>query len=113
MTMTLREKQSKFAHMVALLIQHAEDIGYQLTFGDAYRDPRVHGAMGEKKSYSAANSCHKIRLAVDFALFKDGKYLTNTSDYRPLGEYWERLGGTWGGAWSDGNHFSLEHEGHK
>ncbi|HAO1973206.1 TPA: M15 family peptidase, partial [Escherichia coli] len=31
------------------------------------------------------------------------------------GEYWESIGGTWGGRFSraDGNHFSLEHNGVK
>jgi hypothetical protein len=35
------------------------------------------------------------------------------ASYRPLGEKWEAMGGTWGGRFShpDGNHFSLEHEG--
>ena len=52
---------------------------------------------------------------MDFNLFKDGKYLTATEDYTQLGEYWESLGGCWGGRFSsaDGNHFSLEHEGCK
>jgi len=99
--------------MVGLLIEYAYQQGYELTFGDAYRDPRIHGAVGVKKGYGAASSCHKLRLAVDFNLFKDGKYLTGTDDYLPLGLYWESIGGTWGGRFSDGNHFSLEHEGFK
>lgn len=53
-------------------------------------------------------------LAVDFNLFVNGQYKTDTADYLPLGEYWESLGGTWGGRFKsrpDGNHFSLEHNG--
>ncbi|MNZ41744.1 hypothetical protein D3C78_593010 [compost metagenome] len=113
--MTLGEKQKKFTKMVGQLIAFAYDKGYELTFGDAYRDPRVHGAVGEKKSYSSANSVHKERLAVDFNLFKDGKYLTKTEDYLQLGDFWESIGGSWGGrfAAADGNHFSLEHNGRK
>lgn len=113
--MTLGAKQRRFTRMIALLIEYAYQQGYELTFGDAYRDPRVHGAVGEKKSYSSANSLHKERLAVDFNLFRDGKYLTRTEDHRPLGEYWESIGGTWGGRFSspDGNHYSLEHNGRK
>jgi len=95
------------------LIEYAYQNGYELTFGDAYRDPRVHGAVGQKKSYSAASSLHKERLAVDFNLFKDGKYLTRSKDYAPPGEYWESLGGAWGGRFNDGNHFSPEHGGRK
>ncbi|EIH4172001.1 M15 family metallopeptidase, partial [Escherichia coli] len=56
-----------------------------------------------------------LRLAVDFNLFINGKYQADTDAYRPLGEYWESIGGTWGGRFSraDGNHFSLEHNGVK
>lgn len=111
--MTLSQKQRALPLMIAKLIVYAYEHGYELTFGDAFRDPRVHGALGEKKSYSAASSVHKERLAVDFNLFKDGAYLTATEDYTALGVYWESLGGAWGGRFSDGNHFSLEHEGRK
>ena len=111
--MTLLQKQQEFVLMISKLIQFAYENDYRLTFGDAYRDPRVHGDVGIKKSYSSANSLHKSRLAVDFNLFKDGKFLTSTEDHRPLGEYWESLGGSWGGRFNDGNHYSLEHNGRK
>ena len=42
-TLTLGQKQRLFAKLVAQLIQHAYAQGYELTLGDAYRDPRVHG----------------------------------------------------------------------
>lgn len=111
--MTLGQKQRKFTRMVADLIVFAYEQGYELTLGDAFRDPRVHGPVGEKKSYSSANSLHKERLAIDFNLFKDGRFLTQSEDHRPLGEYWESLGGSWGGRFNDGNHYSLEHGGRK
>lgn len=111
--MTLGQKQRKFTRMVADLIIFAYEQGYELTVGDAFRDPRVHGSVGQKKSYSSANSLHKERLAIDLNLFKDGKFLTQTEDHRPLGEYWESLGGSWGGRFEDGNHYSLEHGGRK
>lgn len=111
--MTLGEKQRTFTVMVARLILQAEAMGYQVTWGDAYRDPRVHGEQGVRKSYSAANSAHKNRLAVDLNLFRRGKFLSRTEDHQPLGEWWEAQGGTWGGRWQDGNHYSLEHRGVK
>ncbi len=111
--MTLGQKQQEFTLMVARLIVFGYEHGYRLTFGDTYRDPRLHGAVGVKLGYGATSSCHKLRLAVDFNLFKDGEYLTATDDYKVLGEYWESIGGTWGGRFNDGNHFSLEHEGKK
>jgi hypothetical protein len=111
--MTLGQKQRKFVLMIADLIDYAYSNGYELTFGDAYRDPRTNGAMGEKVGYSHKNSNHKQRLAVDFNLFKNGAYLSKTSDHEPLGIYWEGLGGDWGGRYKDGNHYSLEHNGIK
>ncbi len=111
--MTLGQKQRKFTSMVGMLIKWAYENGYELTVGDAYRDPRVFGAVGVKKAYSSSKSNHKSRLAIDFNLFKNGKYLTKTEDHQPLGEYWEWLGGSWGGRFNDGNHYSLEHQGRK
>lgn len=92
--MTLREKQSRFVYMVALLIFKATELGYEFTFGDAYA-----------KSGHSINSQHYVRLAVDLNLFKDGEYLTKTEDHLPLGEYWESIGGIWGGRFEDGNHY--------
>lgn len=108
---TLGAKQRRFVRMVADLIVWAYEQGYELTFGDAYRDPRLHGAVGVKLGYGAASSCHKLRLAVDFNLFRDGKFLDSTEAHKPIGEKWESMGGAWGGRFNDGNHYSLEHEG--
>lgn len=111
--MTLGQKQRKFTLMIAQLIQWAYEQGYELTVGDAYRDPRLHGQVGEKKGYGAAGSVHKERLAMDLNLFKGGKFLTATEDHAPLGAKWESMGGSWGGRFEDGNHYSLEHQGRK
>lgn len=108
---TLLQKQFLFTRLLAKLLSHAESLGYQLTLGDGYRDPRVFGIMGEPKGYGKSRSAHKQRLAIDLNLFKDGKFLSASEDHRPLGEYWESLGGTWGGRFNDGNHYSLEHNG--
>jgi hypothetical protein len=99
--------------MIASLIEWAYENGYELTFGDAYRDPRVFGTVGEAKGYGRPSSLHKQRLAVDLNLFLNGKYLTKTSDHEPLGLFWESIGGSWGGRFNDGNHYSLEHGGLK
>lgn len=113
--MSLGQKQRLFTRMLSRLLNYAHGIGYEITLGDAYRDPRVFGELGKSKGYGSPNSCHKSRLAIDLNLFLDGCYLTTTEDYAKLGEKWESLGGTWGGRFSqpDGNHFSLEHDGHK
>ncbi len=113
--MKLSSMQQLFTVNIAKLILYAEEHDYGLTFSDAYRDPRVHGEFGEKKSYSAARSVHKVRLAVDFNLFYAGVFRTETSAHRKLGEYWESLHplNRWGGRWNDGNHYSMEYQGSK
>lgn len=110
--MTLGQKQRKFTRMVADLICFAYDNGYELTFAEAYRTPEQ-AAANVSKGTGIRNSLHTQRLAVDFNLFKDGEYLTSTEDHLPLGEFWESIGGTWGGRFKDGNHYSLEHNGVK
>lgn len=110
---TLGQKQRRLPLMHAHLIINAYALGYEMSYGDAYRDPRVFGKMGESKGYGHPSSCHKLRLAEDFNLFRNGIWLKNTEDHRQLGEMWESMGGTWGGRFNDGNHYSLEHEGHK
>jgi hypothetical protein len=103
--MTLRQKQSKFSVMAARLILHAESIGYEVTLGDAYRDPRC--------PYGSETSLHKKRLALDINLFRDGVYLPRTEDHLELGLFWESIGCSWGGRFMDGNHYSLAHDGMK
>ena len=113
--MTLGQKQRQFAKLVARLIDQAHALGFEVTLGDAYRDPRVHGALGVRKSYSHPSSAHKVRLAIDLNLFKNGEYLEQTSDHQPLGEWWEKQHplARWGGRFNDGNHYSFEHDGVK
>lgn len=136
---TLSEKQRDFPLMVAALITWAYDAGFEVTFGEAYRSDeqaeinalgpanRVHLADLVATRFTALasairnnpagggirNSLHGDRLAIDLNLFIAGHYQTQTEAYRPLGEKWEAMGGTWGGRFGDGNHFSIAHEGRK
>ncbi len=93
----LRERQTEFARLVPQLINKAFDLGYKVTLGDAYRDPRC--------PYGSKSSRHRMRLAIDLNLFKDGVYLTETDDHESLGMWWESKGGLWGGRFNDGNHY--------
>ena len=106
--MTLRQKQSKFCHMLALLILHSEQLGYELTMSRGYASEAANEADG-----GHPKSNHLNRLAIDLNLFKDGTFLSSTESHKPLGVYWESIGGTWGGRFNDGNHYSLEHNGVK
>lgn len=94
--MSLRKQQSKFAKMVALLILFAYEKGYEITFGDAYA-----------RTDHCKGSFHYKRLAIDLNLFKNGRYLRSTKAHESLGLFWESIDGSWGGRWSDGNHYSL------
>lgn len=105
------EKQQAFAQAAAELIQQAHRMGYGVTLGDAFRDARVFGEFGHKAGYGRARSLHKMRLAIDLNLFKDGEYLGSTEAHRPLGEWWEQAysnhDAAWGGRFNDGNHYSF------
>jgi len=109
--MRLSDKQIRFTKMIAQLIIYADSLGYGLTFGDAYRSPKVFGERGEEKGYGEAYSNHKVRLAVDFNLFIDGRYVTEDKPYQYLHDFWKLLGGET--IKNDLNHFSLQHEGRK
>jgi len=109
---TLHQAQVKFTRMLALLFQFAYMRGYEITLGEGYRsDHRGH----------MKDSLHYIRLAQDINLFRNGIYLTHTEDYKELGEFWESIGGAWGGRFgagknglgTDGNHFSFAWDGRK
>lgn len=106
--MGLRDKQAKFTVMLAKLIIYADSLGYELTMGRGYASEAANKADGGHE-----RSNHLNRLAIDLNLFKDNRYLVSTADHRELGEYWEVMGGTWGGRFNDGNHYSIEHNGVK
>lgn len=140
---TLRIKQSQFVLLLAELIMEAHNAGFDLTFGEAYRsdEQAAINALGHSGRQEAAAvlrskpllfnlaaaignntkdqngillTLHNQRLAVDFNIFiaKTGE-LATAEQIRPLGEIWERMGGTWGGRFKDPSHFSMEHEGRK
>ncbi len=103
----LGDKQRVFTRLVGLLIEEAYRLGYELSFGDAYRDERC--------PYGHQNSLHRSRLAIDLNLFKNGVYLDKTEDHEELGVFWENLHPEcrWGGRFKDGNHYSYTHQGMK
>lgn len=113
--MSLRQARCDFSRCLADLIIHATELGYEAAFDE------VTERITEKDPTSdhMKGSLHHIGLAGDVLLYKDGKYLTSTEEYLPLGTFWESLGITrnlplrWGGRFKDGNHFSYEWGGKK
>lgn len=121
--LSLREKQSLFVQLIAKLVDYAyEELGYELTYGEAWRTPEQ-ALLNASKGIGSSNSLHIDRLAVDFNLFVEDRYCPDSEAHRPLGEYWEGLHELcrWGGRFldakgrpkPDGNHYSLEHDGRK
>lgn len=108
--MSLRQTQSEFAALIPRLIDKAVALGFDVTLGDVYRDPRVFGDIGIKQGYGHPRSAHKQRLAVDLNLFKDGVFMASSEAHRELGEWWEQQHSLarWGGRFDDGNHYSFE-----
>ena len=139
--MTLGEKQRLFIRCFAQWLPWALSKGYEFTWGEAFRsDEQAEiNAIGEKSRETVAKllqgnfptlaaairnngkangirrTAHGNRLALDLNAFKNGVYLTQTEDWRELGEHWESLHSLcrWGGRHDDGNHISIEHDGVK
>lgn len=115
--MTLREARCAFSIQLATLVLRASDFGLDIAFDE------VADRVTEKDPTSdhMKGSLHEIGLAADLLLYKDGRYLTDTLDYTPLGELWEEMGRqanlplAWGGRFKnrDGNHFSFSWLGKK
>jgi len=111
--MKLGKKQELFSRLLPGLMLKAFELGFEIRGGDWFRDPRVHGHHGVKKGYGRAKSNHKLKLAIDLNLMKNGKMIRSTAGHRELGEWWEKQHELcrWGGRFQDGNHYSLEHWG--
>lgn len=112
--------QALFTALLSRLIEQAIKLGYVPVCGEVARD-KATALANAAKGIGTANSLHIDRLAVDLLLFKDGKYLTDSADYQPLGEWWEKQNPLcrWGGRFKDskgrpkpdGNHFSVTPDG--
>lgn len=117
MAITLGQRQREFTFCIAQLVVWCYGDGYQFTHGDAYRDPRAFGVLGEPGPYGIPDSQHKKRLAIDLNLFIDGEYIDdgNHPAWKRVGELWEWLGrdinARWGGRYGDANHLeALEYD---
>ena len=103
--MTLREKQTKFWFMVAQLILKSVTLKTPIFISEWTRtleQQRINVARGVSKSMK---SKHLDGLAIDIIFLEDvrddGKLNYDNEKYRALGEFWESLGGRWGGRFGD------------
>jgi hypothetical protein len=116
--MKLLQKQFEFGLLLPLLLAKATELGYQYTMGEILRSQEEANRLA-KLGVGSKNSVHRLKLAVDLNLFRDGVYQTSSEAHRALGTYWESLSAGkdftthWGGHWGDGNHYSIGHGGVK
>ncbi len=95
--MKLSEKQQMFARKVTVLLDWIYSQGWEVTLGEVYRPKVMQYLYLWAKRSQTLKSKHLDRLAIDLHLFIDGEYIKDPEKHRPLGEYWELLGGHWGG----------------
>lgn len=102
--MKLGEKQECFARSLALLFLYIYSHGYAIRPKHLFRcqDCKV----GSK------NSVHKISLAIDIVITKNGDILTGKHKiFKMAHDYWETIGGA-PRIENDLGHFSIEHNGY-
>jgi hypothetical protein len=93
----LQRRQCEFTAAVAKLITRALDLGYTIKVQEWNRTLETQKEYVLKGVSRTLDSRHLDNLAVDVVLFKDGVILWGPEAYRGIGEYWETLGGRWGG----------------
>lgn len=138
--MSLSKLQQEFSAHLAELFTHIIDTGMTFTLGDSYRSqeqacinsltisqrkqveillqaqfPELAAAIGGSTGVGINHSVHRLRLAQDLNLFKDGVYLTDPDPYKELGQWWkgQHPDARYGGDWNDDDHFSFEYQGVK
>jgi peptidoglycan L-alanyl-D-glutamate endopeptidase CwlK len=105
-------KRVEFLYKVGKLIQYAQEQGIALIctcFWRSQQDQDRYYAEGKTK---VKRSKHQDWLAIDLAVVNDDGKIQWAADgrYQKLGEYWESLGGIWGGRWQslrDIYHFEI------
>jgi len=105
--MKLSEKQILFTSMVGRLLRWCAEEGHDVVLEQASRPPELQAIYLERGLSKTLNSKHCQKLAIDLTLFV-GDLVAQGGAYLPIGEYWESLGGVWGGRWTgfvDAVHF--------
>lgn len=102
MSVDLNQRQVDFTLALAQLILHAHDyLGLPVRFAEVTRTVEQQRANVEAGLSKTMNSRHLDKLAADLVIYKDGVAHTEGEVFRPLGVFWESLGGRWGGRFHD------------
>ncbi len=95
--MTLTDRQCLHTERIGKLLVWAKQSGIQCKVVEWNRllvTQQEYVAKGVSKTL---NSEHLNNCATDIYIIVFGVPTTNLENYRPLGVYWESLGGRWGG----------------
>ena len=100
--MRLSEKQCNFARMVGLLLVETFNTGAKVKIFRWWTTTEIQAKLVAKGLSNTMKTAHLKGLAVDLALIENnGKvFVTEWEKYKPLGIYWEGIGGVWGGRWT-------------
>lgn len=116
--MSLNDLQFGFSRDVAQLLIHAQNLGYRVTLGEAYRTPQQ-AELDEQSGSGIADSLHCERLAIDLNLFQQDangwQYIMDGTGHEQLAAWWKSLSPShrWGGDFpkKDYNHYSISPDG--
>lgn len=95
--MGLSDTQGRFSLALAHIIQRAVELGYVVSVRDVHRSAEEQARMVKEGKSKTMKSAHLESRAADLVLYKGGLAITGGEEFRPLGEFWENLGGRWGG----------------
>jgi len=101
MSTSIRQKQAVFSLMLGKLLQKSAELQTPVVILELYRSVETQKQYVARGLSKTMSSKHLYGLAVDLAFLNDiqddGKINYPAEKYLPLGEYWESLGGRWGG----------------
>ncbi len=104
----------KLIHNLGKLAQYAYENDIDFIITSFSRTPEEQNKLykeGKSKCDGyAIKSRHQLWRAFDVAVIRDGEIVWEGDEYTRLGEYWESLGGVWGGRWASLNdiyHFEV------
>lgn len=107
--------EDKFARSVSKLLVYATNNDIDILAISLFRTVAQQQAMFAKGVSRCDGvrsiSKHQLGRAIDIVILRGGSIIwDNIPEYTQLGEYWESLGGRWGGRWSKLNdiyHFEM------
>lgn len=115
--MTINQQQHLFASdlakLVVFAIEYANTNGYSVQIGEVKRTEEQQDIYLKQGLSKRKDGLHLYSLAVDINLIGNGRFLTDTIFYKPLGDFWKSLHvkNNWGGDWvapHDPFHFERE-----